>query len=255
MMPDDILRRHFIDLARKAFSQGRYTYSSFLSGPEQDALRMTAFDASCAQFTLYGGYDGAERKIAVFGGEELCGYAASPPIACVRISPVSKGQKFADALTHRDYLGAVMSLGVERRVIGDIVSDVDAAYLFCLDTAAVHIADGLDTVRRTSVTCRIVEGPPELAREEPEPLRVNVASERLDAVLAAVYKLPREKSQELVTRGLTSVNGAIEYNPDRRLSERDAVSARGCGKLIYDGVLSRTKKGRLNVAVRVYGKR
>lgn len=252
-MPEDMLKKHFMDLARKAFSLGRYTYSWFLSPAEQDALRKTAFDASCAAFSLFGGYDGAERNIAVFGDEEMFGYAASPPVACVRVAPVS--QKFADELSHRDYLGAVMSLGLERRVIGDIIADGRAAHLFCLESAAVYIVDGLDTVKRTAVKCEIAQAPEELIGDDPEPAEINIASERLDAVVAAVYRLPREKSRELITRGLVFLNGAGEEDPDRRVAQRDIISVRGKGRFLYDGVLSETRKGRLNAAVRVYGKR
>lgn len=73
----------------------------------------------------YGGFDGAERVMVAFGpAPEPADY----PITCLHIAP--KQEKFAEELTHRDYLGTLMGLGLERRVLGDILPCGKGAYLF-----------------------------------------------------------------------------------------------------------------------------
>ena len=139
-MPDEIqqLKKRYIELSARASAQNRWTHTDFLSLAEQDVLyRITPAELS-ALFTLYGGFDGAERRVAAFGSEELCGYIEAPPITCIKIAP--RAPKFAESLTHRDFLGALVGLGIERvRVLGDIVIQDAAAYLFCLDSIArVH---------------------------------------------------------------------------------------------------------------------
>ena len=251
-MPDDIqqLQKRFSDLAHRAFSQRRYTYTEFLTIAEQDALLRTSFDGGCAPFELSGGYDGAERRVARFGSETLCGYTENWPLVCVWVEPVM--QKFADALTHRDFLGALLSLGVRRGVLGDIILSDNTGYVFCLDTIASLITDELKQVRRTTVKCNVLNEVPVLATTEPEEQSINVASERLDAVVAAVFKLSRSQAQTLFKEGKIFVNSRLSENTGFQPSDGDIISVRGLGRFAFSGVSGQSRKGRLFVTVRVY---
>ena len=250
MDDSEIIKKRLAELSHRAFSQQRYMYSEFLTLAEQDTLLGMRLDAASAPFALTGGYDGAERRLAVFGGEELCGYAEEPPIRCIRITPLS--QKFADALTHRDFLGALMALGIRRGVLGDIILHDNCGYLFCLDSIADFILQEFIQVKHTTVKCGIIDGLPDVAVREPETRSVNVASERLDALVAAVYKLSRGESQDLIIGGKASVNGRLTENTSLEPKPGDIVSVRGFGRFAYDGIAKETKKGRLFVAVKVY---
>lgn len=245
-----LLKKRFQELARRAFSQQRYTYTEFLSLAEQDALLTLRLEAGSAAFALYGGFEAAERKLAQFGTEELCGYPEEPPIVCVHVEPVS--QKFADALTHRDFLGALMGLGVRRSVLGDIVLKDNAAYLLCLDSISGFITEQFTQVKRTTVKCTILASVPALAAGEPEPKSVNVASERLDAIIAAVYKMSRGESQTLIEQDKVFIGGRLTENTSCQPSPGDIISVRGLGRFVYEGISKETKKGRLFVNVRVY---
>jgi len=250
-MSDDVelLKRRFAELARRALNQQRYTYSEFLDLAEQDSLlRMKCADS--APFSMLGGYDGAERKLARFGSEKLFGYTEVPPIEFVRIAPLSK--KFADALTHRDFLGALMALGVRRSVLGDIVPHDNCGFVVCLDSVAGYIAGELRQVKRTAVRCEIVAGLPDIAVPAPVSRSVNVVSERLDALVAAVYKLSRKESQALIEQGKVFVDSRLTEDLSYKLNEGSIISVRGCGRFIFEGVSKETKKGRLFVNVRVY---
>ncbi len=247
---DRELQKRFLDLAHRAYSQMRYTYSEFLTLAEQDALLRTSFDANSAPFKLLGGYDGAERRAARFGSEELFGYTDAVPISCVFISPAAP--KFADALTHRDFLGALMSLGVRRSVMGDIVLNDNCAYLFCLESVAGFIVDELTQVRHTTVRCTVLEQPPELITAEPEDKSINVASERLDASIAAVFKLSRNEAQSLFKEGKVFVNSRLTENTSFQPGSGDVISVRGYGRFIFMGVSGSSRKGRLFVTVQVY---
>ena len=164
----EMLKKRLVELSRRSAERGIKTNSEFLSLGEQTELLRLRLESPCA---LDGGYAEAERRVAVFGGERA-------PLCCLEISPVSK--KFAEPLTHRDYLGALMGLGLRRSVLGDVVLCGGNAYVFCLESVAGHIADGLTQVRRTQVRVATAETPPEEAVRPPEPVTVNAASERLD---------------------------------------------------------------------------
>jgi len=246
---DRLFKNRILELARRAFSRGVYVYSEFLTLAEQDMLCSMDFDGGCAPFCLKGGYETAERKIACFGNEALCGYTEEPPIACILISPASR--KFADELTHRDFLGSLMALGLRRSVLGDIVMRDNSAYLFCLNSVAQVITEQLDRVKNTSVMCEMAEAP-EIISELPEISFVNVASERLDTIVAAVYRLSRSESQQLITQGKVYVDSRLTENTSFSPEQGSIISVRGFGRFIYEGIERETRKGRLSIAVRVF---
>ena len=114
------LKNRIKDLADKSFRQNVYTFTGFLGLSEQDLFwkMIQKGELSYAAHKLFGGYEEAERVIVRFGAEDDLGYEEDFPIVCVHIKPLIV--KFADALSHRDFLGALMNLGIERSTLGDI---------------------------------------------------------------------------------------------------------------------------------------
>ncbi len=242
---EDLLRRRAAELAQRAYG-GCWTSTEFLSAAEQSLL-MECQRSLPAPFTFEGGHPASERRIAMFGSEDLCGYVAEPPICCLCIAP--KNAKFADKLEHRDFLGALLNLGIRREVLGDIFVREEGAYLFCLDSISQYIIDSLERVKHTAVVCRMVENAPETLRVETEELEFNVPSERIDAVICAVYKLSRTQCQQLFDAQRVFVNSRMTEHSSRPLKEGDVVSVRRCGRFTYLGARRETKKGRMYVAV------
>ena len=173
-----------------------------------------------------------------------------PDFVCIRIEPVS--QKFADELTHRDFFGSVMGLGLKREVLGDIIVFENCGYLFAHTTVSEYICENLTSVKHTTVRCCSVLSPPVESVALPPVSEVVVASERLDVLIAAVYGLSRSVCKEITEQGKVSVNSVIKTNAGMLLDEHDTVSVRGCGRFIFEGVLRQTKKGRQRAAVRIY---
>ncbi len=237
--------KRLADLSRRADAHCCYTYSEFLDAAQQSDLLCHSREIP-SPFSLEGGHENCERRIAVFGSKELCGYEPSLPIVCVRIAP--RNEKFADELTHRDFLGSLMALGIRREVLGDIFIADGCGYLFCMDTIAPYVADNLVQVRRTTVSCDIVEEPP-LPEVRMESARVNVASERLDAILSAVWRMSRGDSAKLIKAQRVFVSSRLCESCSYQLKPDETVSARGFGKFIYRGMEKETKKGRLFVAI------
>ena len=223
-MNDDekMLLKRAQELSSRAFSRGCWTNTEFLTIAEQDIVSRVKTDAPVS---FFGGWEGAERRIAVFGSEELCGYPAVPPIVCLRIGATAP--KFAEELSHRDYLGALMGLGVRREVLGDIVPQGKGAYLFCLESIAGFICENCAQIRRTAVSVSSVETLPELLAQEPE-------------------------ATQLVEDGRVFINSRLTVDPSVELREGALVSARGYGRFRFDGAAAETRKGRLRVVLRIY---
>ncbi len=246
MTDDERLLRHFHDLAGKAYAQSRPVFTGFLNEAEQSLLLMHADEFSYCGLEFFGGTQGCQRQMACFSPEETTVY----PIACIKIEP--KQQKFADRLTHRDFLGAVMHLGLERDCVGDILVKDNLGMLFCTQTMAAYIAENIDSVRHTAVRCTILDKPPEEMLFKLEEQLVQAASERADAVIARLFRLSREEANTLFFSKKIAVNARITENNSCPLKPGDVVSVRGYGKFIFDGVVSLSKKGKCNCRVRLY---
>lgn len=207
-------------------------------------------DISYVDYSLYGGAEVCERQMLKFGSEEMFGYDEEFPISCVIVEPLLK--KFADDLGHRDYLGALMNLGIERNTIGDIFVKDKTAYIFCVDRIAPYITDNLDKVRHTNVKCSIEKGIIEAVVPEKRPVSVIVSSERIDGVIARLYNMSRSRSVQHFREKKVMVNGRVMENNSYVMKPEDVISVRGYGKFIFCGVENETRKGRLKVQVLQY---
>lgn len=244
------LKNRFRDLADKSFQQNMFTFTGFLGLSEQDAFWRMEQELRYAGCVLYGGCEGADRVMIRFGKSEELGYEVPFPIVCIHIRPLVA--KFADKLSHRDFLGALMNLGIERSTIGDIKVGDKEAYLFCQDTIAEYICDNLEQIKHTHVKCEVTENYAEILQEEPVIKSIQVSSERVDAVIAKVYNQSRSEVLELFRTGKVFVNGRLCENNSRLLKTGDVVNARGFGKFVFSGELRETRKGKLSVAVSVF---
>lgn len=242
------LKNRMLELADKAYSRNIYTYTPFLGLAEQQAFYAVEREVAYAGCAMEGGAPQCERKIIRFGDP---GYEEAYPIERLEIFP--KTPKFAQTLTHRDYLGAVMNLGIERDVVGDIFVNGQGAVLFCHENIADYIIENLDQVKHTNVKCVKAQGETILEAAEPERVSVTVSSFRADGVIARIYRLSRQESQELFSMGRIFINGIAIENVSRPLQEGDAVTVRGFGKFIFYGQSGVSKKGKERVEVGIFG--
>lgn len=247
---EEQIKKRFAELAEKSDRNSQYLFTDFLSLAEQDLLyqAMKAFPKE--SYSVFGGVNGAERVMARFGSAESFGYEQDFPIVCIVIRPLL--EKFAENLSHRDYLGALMNLGIERNLLGDIMIREKTAYLFCADHMADYIAEKLDKVRHTNVRCeRTDELPkgitPGLLEEE-----LVVSTERADTVVAKAYHLSRSQSLTLFREKKIFENGRLFENNSGTFQPESVISVRGVGRFRYDGILQETKKGRIRVRIAKY---
>ena len=246
----ELTKKRFIELAGKAERGLYYTFTDFLGLAEQAALAEVEGKISSVKRTQFGGVEGAERFMVRFGDEEELGYDQPFPIRYIKVAPVS--QKFAEKLSHRDILGSLMGLGIERDKLGDIILKNNEAYLVAHEDIAPYITRELIKVRRTDVRCEIVGSMPSDVGYSTEQRSIQIAGERLDAVIAKVYNLSREEAQLLFRRGLVYVGGrecsSLSYTPRQGVK----ITVRGYGRFIYLGFSSLSRKGKINANILVY---
>lgn len=243
-------KKRLQELAARSYEQGIYTFTPFLGLSEQQVFYEIQRELDYAGVGMEGGSPLCERKMIRFGTEESLGYEEPYPIACLKVEPVMP--KFAERLTHRDFLGAIMNLGIERSTVGDIFLREKEAHVFCQESIAPYLTKQLTQVRRTQVRCTVTETAEDLKAPETEKLALSVSSARIDAVVSGLYHLSRSQSAELFRAGRIYVNGRLTENNSYSLKEGDGVTVRGFGKFLYTGEQGETRKGRLRAGVEVY---
>lgn len=247
---EDALEKRFQELFKRYDAQGIYLFTNFLDLAALNVLQCSLPRLPRMPYTLFGGAEGCERKMLRLGSEAECGYEAPFPIACLRIAPASA--KFAETLTHRDFLGALMNLGFDRELLGDIVVREEAAFLFCVERIAPYIAEGLTQVRRTTVRCEVMAGLPEGALFRLQRQVVQLSSVRADALVAHVYRLSRGDAQALFAAGRIFVDGRECQDTSYVPRAGEILSVRGFGRMKYIGVENLSKKGKSNTAVEIF---
>ncbi len=235
--------RRIADLVRSVEARGVSRSTGFLSDRQQDlaraALSKAGFPAENAEWN--GGYEEAERRILTLRGE----YGQDEwPAQCVRLEVLHPEK----TLTHRDYLGALMSLGVKRECIGDIIPDESGAYLFVLDGVASLVYEELTGVGRCSVRVTAAQGLALPLQQKKQARTATVPSLRLDAVLAAMLHVSRGSAAQLVKSGMVEVNHVATSSVHYEVYENDVFSVRGRGKFKLCEAGAQSRKGRTFVS-------
>ena len=250
MEETELTRKRLSELLRKSEDSAYFFFSDFLGLMEQAIFHEVKREHRRAAFALFGGAEGTERVMVRFGDPEALGYEQPFPISILKIEPTS--YKFAQDLTHRDYLGSILALGIERSVLGDIVIRDKSAYLFAKEDIADYIISSLERVRHTDVKVRAVDSLPEGELYKTERVRLVAVGERVDAIIAKLFKISRDDSLTLFKRGLVFADGRQILSASYLPKPDELISVRGHGRFIYRGYGSLTKKGKLNIEVDLF---
>lgn len=249
-MDDNILLKHFIDLSVAAERRNLHKYSNFLNLPEQDILQRGKREYA-VPFETFGGYEGAERVMAAFGGED-CYDTLEYPVSVIFCEPLN--EKFATELSHRDYLGALMALGIERECIGDIVVNGKTALIYCISDMADYLAENLTGVGKTNVSC-CVKKPEDVDNNTEKKfteLIKTLTSERIDAAVAELVGCSRGAAAEYIAAARVFLNQRRCESNSAKIKPGDIISVRGVGKFRYEGIEYIGKKGTLHAKFSKY---
>ena len=237
-----------LDRARR----GEITYTRFLTpGEQKRVMRLGGVE----EMHPWGGYDGAERRRIFFLPPYLASMEEPYRTECLTeafadsvLALEVKGSGYRELL-HRDFLGALLHLGVERDAIGDVcVTAPDRAILFCDRVMADFFCETLDRVANDAVRVSVITLPPEFdGGRKFAAVSDTAASPRADAVVAALANLPREKAQALFREGMVEIDYEPEGRPDRTVTEGAVIVIRGVGKFIVRSLSDKTRKGRFRL--------
>ena len=245
---ENIIYKRFIELADICYYRDTPVFSDFLDLNEQTVFLGCLKELPSIRYRLDGGFAMAERKIVCFLPINQNEY--SLPVKVIKIEPVNI--KFAGECTHRDYLGAIMNLGIERSKTGDLIVDGKTCFCICKTEISDYISENLDMVKHTKVKCSDVSLDDIEGSIRYETVNGTVASVRLDSILSVAFKESREHMKNYILSEKVFVNGKCTIKTDYVPVEGDIISVRGTGKLLFEGTGNETKKGRLYVKIKRY---
>ncbi|MBE3593607.1 MAG: hypothetical protein IMX04_01015 [Candidatus Carbobacillus altaicus] len=231
---------------------------SFFVDPRGLALARARARAKGVALFAYGGYEGAERVRLLFAPDGLAGDVADgyENSETMELGLVEVHFSTSDeTVSHRAALGALLGLGIKRDALGDILLAPlsGRAALVTTDTLAPFIAEHLHAIGRTAVRAEVARSvPPELLhKERGEERSLFASSLRLDALLKEALHLSRERAQRLIQKGAVKVSFRPVDAADFPIEPGDVLSVRGYGRIYIDDVLGQSKKGRIQLRVRL----
>ena len=246
---ESFLKNRFSDLANSSYNRNIYTYTDFLNLNEISILNSYKNQLPPVNVELAGGNDYAERRITVFSPVDIY-YTQDLPIKLIEIAPINS--HYADKLSHRDVLGAILNLGIVRSKIGDIFIKDNIAYVYCLEDIAKFISDNLTKIKHTIVKTDITNYKDISVTPDFKEIMGTIANVRLDSLIATAFGSSRNSIIPLIESGKVFINSKMTTNNGASIKDGDIISVRGKGRFIFDGVIKTTKKGRNLIKIRLY---
>ncbi len=248
MNEQDLCKKRLLDLSKQANRKGIVLFSDFLNLNELHIYHQNRKFFETKTETS-GGFPIAERQMVAFIPDALY-YEWEFPIACLEITPAYP--KFAEKLGHRDVLGSIMNLGVDRSKIGDIIIGQNSYYMLCEDTMVSYFSENLDKIRHTIVKVSPVSTDIINSQQRFEEKDGIITSNRIDTIVACVYHLSRSQTLEYFKAEKIFLNGKCIQNPSEHCKENDIISVRGYGRFLFEKEYGTTNKGRLKIHYKLY---
>ncbi len=248
---DRVLVSKLLDKAVKSENSVNIVYSDFLD-PYQKRVADMAFAADKEiNYTYNGGYPGAEREIVVFCPKNM----SVDDFRCFKLpfKVIELRTKEMENLSHRDFLGALMGLGIKREKIGDILLEEDICRVVVINEIADFIKFNLLKVGSSKVDMEIKDID-EIRGIEPKlkEISITVASMRLDCIASAGFGISRNKIAEYIKAEKVNINWEKTVSLTKQIQEGDTISIRGKGRIILERTGSITRKGRINILLKKF---
>lgn len=221
------------------------TFTDFLNPDEQSIVSRLCVENDM-KVVFYGGKGEFERAAAVISCEI---YDEEVPVDVIKITGNFKFEK----LDHRDYLGTILSLGIKREKIGDINLYDDGAEIWAIRDISSFICQNLSKIKHTGIKTSIIKMEDSRERiQEYKPVKINIASFRLDSIIASLTGFSRSQAVSYIKSGSIKLNFSEIKEADKKVENGDVISIKGFGRYKITGDGKTTKSGRINIEVKKY---
>lgn len=244
---DKILLAQILDKAEMVEKKNKIEYTDFLDLAQIDLVQKFINKVKLENYMSYGGFEKAERKIFVFYPEKFNYTVVEKNLSSIiQIIRIELPEDLKGKYTHRDYLGAVIKLGIERKKVGDIIVDSNGADIIVDKDIVKFLLENLGSLTRFSKSKITVENiedlrPVEIKKEE---IEIIVSSMRLDNVISELARCSRNKALDIINQERVLVNFECEIKKTRQIKPGDMVTIRGKGRFFVREISGQTRSGR-----------
>ncbi len=237
---DQLFLSKLDDAVELCFRRQKPYFFSFLSERKQALATQYLKNICFDNFSFFGGYNNSERRVLGLFFDVQTEF----PVSAIQFN-----FRNCDKLSHRDFLGALMSLGIERETIGDILVEDGRCVVFVKTEIKDYIINQISKIGNVGVKLSTPKNDDLPKGRGFEEKNFTVASLRLDNIVAAVTGLSREKTKNLILSGNVGYNYVATQNISQNVSVGGILTIRGKGKFVVDDVLGETKKHRIRISV------
>lgn len=239
----ELLISRAYDIIQLSYTRHKNCYFGFLNEAEIYSLNENLH--SNAEYCFWGGFDNAKRQM-------FCAVYNSFDKTDVPITALEFTYKSVYKLSHRDFLGTILSLGLDRSTVGDIIVNEGKTIVFVKNDVKDYICTQITKIGGVGVIIKTADVSNISVTDNISEKTLTVASLRLDVLVSAFTGLSREKSQKLISQGVVSVNYSECNSTSVKVSENDIIVVRKYGKFILKNIIGETKKGRLKLSVEYF---
>ena len=244
---EKMLLAQIIDKLESIDKKNKIEYTDFLDMTQIKLVQNFINRQKINNYILYGGFEEAERKIFVFYPEKFNEQIVKKNLEnIVQIIRIELPDDLKGKYNHRDFLGGVMKLGVEREKVGDILVDYNGADIIIDKRISKFIIENIKELTRFSKSTITLENINNLRKVEirKEELEIIVSSLRLDNVIAELARCSRNKALEIINMERVFINFQVETKKTKQIKQGDIITIRGRGRFVIKEVLGQTKSGR-----------
>ncbi len=249
---DKILLAQVSDKIEMCENKNKIEYTNFLDLAQIELVQNYIDKLKIENYISYGGYEQSERKLFVIYPEKFNSTVVEKNlVSIVKIVRIQLPDELKGKYAHRDYLGAVIKLGVKREKVGDIIVDNDGADIIVEKDISKFLLENLSGLTRFSkskITIEKIDNlrTVEVRREERE---IIVSSLRLDNVISELARCSRNKALDIINMERVFVNFQCETKKTKQIKTGDMVTIRGKGRFYIKELVGQTKSGRVIVKI------
>lgn len=249
---DKILLAQILDKVEMVEKKNKIEYTDFLDLAQIELVQKFINKIRLENYISYGGFEQAERKMFVIYPDKFNSVVVEKNLSnIVQIIRIELPDDLKGKYTHRDYLGAVIKVGVERKKIGDIIVDNNGADIIVDKDIVKFLVENLGNLTRFSkstITVQNIEDlrPVEIKKEE---IEIIVSSMRLDNVISELARCSRNKALDIINQERVLVNFECETKKTKQIKPGDMVTIRGKGRFFVKEIVGQTRSGRAVVKV------
>lgn len=251
---DKLLVAKLLDKIEFVNSKNRIECTNFLDMRQRQLLEKILKDMKVENYVAFGGYEAAERSLIIIYPEKLENVFSEEKFDYNSIFGsirIILPNELKGMYSHRDYLGAIIKIGIKREKVGDIIVSKDGADIIVIKDAEKYIIEGLKELTRFSKAEFESIKIEELNVGEPKTqiLNIIIPSMRIDSIVSEVIRTSRAKATVIIKEERVFINHELITKGSKELKEKDLITVRGKGRFKVGKILNQTKKGNLVVEI------